>query len=117
MGRWCSRRILALLFGLLLAVGTVVPAVQASDMAPDLATMNCVDATGAICCGDCGGADGDVNADPCLPVCTAGASAVIPAPTILSAADQPQMLAPIQPASRDRASSPDPDPPRTIDLV
>ena len=59
MGRWCSRRILALVFGHLLAVGTVVPPVQAGDMAPDLTPMYCVDATGAICCGDCGGDDGD----------------------------------------------------------
>ena len=106
-----------MVFGLLLAVGAVVPAVQAGDMAPDLAPMNCVDATGVICCGDCGDDDGDVNADSCLPICAAGACAVIPARTLLSVADQPPMLAPIQPASHGRVSSPDPDPPRTIDLV
>jgi hypothetical protein len=117
MKRWSSRHVLALVFGLLLAVGTVVSAVQASDMAVDLATSGCVDTTGAICCDDCGGDDGDVYTGACLPICAGGACGVIPSRITLKTADQPQMLASTHPASLGRAFSPDPYPPRAIDLV
>lgn len=117
MKRWSSRRILALVFGLLLAVGTVVSAVQASDMTLDLATSGCADATGAICCDDSGGADADVYAGACLPICPGGACGVIPSWTALKTADKPQMLAPAHPASLGRASCPDPYPPKPFDLV
>ena len=115
MKRWSSQQVLALFFGLLLAVGTVVSAVQASDMALDLATSGCTDSAGAICGGDDG--DGDVFTSACLPICGGGACGVIPSRTTLNTADRPRMLTPIHPASLGRASSPDPDPPRTIDLV
>lgn len=114
---WSSRRILTLVFGLLLAVGTVVSAVQASDMALDLATSGCVDTTGAICCDNCGGDDGDVYAGACLPICSGGACGLIPSRITLKMADQPQMLASTHPASLGRTSCPDPFPPRPFNLV
>lgn len=101
----------------MLAVGTVVSAVQASDMALDLATTGCADTTEAICCDDCGGDDGDLYTGACLPICAGGACAVIPARTLLKVADQPEMLALTQPASLGRAFWPDPYPPRPSDLV
>ena len=117
MQRWSSRQVLALGFGLLLAVGTVVSAVQASDMALDLATSGCVDAAGAICCDDRGVDAGDAYGGACLPICAGSACGVIPSRITLKTADQPQMLVPTHPASLGRASSPDPYPPRPIDLV
>lgn len=117
MKRWSLQQTLALVFGFLLAVGTVVSAVQASDMALDLATSGCVDSLGASCCNDCGGYDGDVYTGACLPICAGGGCGVIPSRTTLKTADRPQMLVPTHRASLGRVSSPDPYPPRPIDLV
>ncbi len=117
MKRWSSRQVLTLVFGLLLAVGTIASEVQASGMALDLATSGCVETTGAICCDDCGEADGDFFTSSCLSICAGSACAVMSSRITLKTADQPQMLAPTHTASLDRAPSPDPYPPRPIDLV
>ena len=114
MKHWSLRQVLALVFGLLLGAGTLVTAVQAGDMALDLATSGCGDSVGTTCCG--GGDDGDVYTSSCLPICAAGASGVIPSQTTRNTADRQQVLALTHPASLGRVSAPAPGPPRTIDL-
>jgi len=118
MKRWSLQQTLALIFGLLLAVGTVMPTVQASEMALDLTMSGCMDSVVASCCDDCGGDAEDAYAGDCLPICAGGgACAIIPLQRTLKTAGQPQMLAQFHPESRGRASFLDPHPPRTIDLV
>ena len=117
MKRSYSRQILALVLGLMLAVGTVVSAVQASDMAFDPATSSCVDSMGSICCDDCDKADGNIDASACQLVCMAGACAVMPSRITLKTADQERGPVPTHLASLDRSSSPEPNPPRPIDFV
>lgn len=107
-----------MVFGLLLSAGAVVSAVQAGEMALDQALSGCVDSAGASCCDDSGGdAAEDAYGAACLPICAGGASGVMPSRTMVNTADRPPVLAPVYPASLGRAFSPDPDPPRTIDLV
>lgn len=118
MKRRSSQWILALVFGLLLAGGTVASAVQAGDTAVDLTTSGCVDTAGSICCDGCSsGNDGDTYGNNCLPTCTCGAYGVLPSGITLETSDQQQMLISTHPGAPDRASLPDPYPPRTIDLV
>lgn len=118
MKRWSSRRILILVFGLLLAGGTVVSAMQTGDMAFDMTTSGCVDTAGAICCDNCsGGNDEDTSGNNCLPTCTSGTYGVIPSGVTLEMADQQQMLISTPTGLPGRVSLPDPYPPRTTDLI
>ncbi len=116
MKRWSSHQALAIVFGLLLAVGTSVSAVQASDMALDLATSGCTDAMGSSCCDDCGGDDRDSNAGACLSICMNNACGVIPTEAALKAADQSAPSIPNLPESPSVTSPPDPFPPKLTDI-
>jgi hypothetical protein len=117
MRRWFSRPILALTFGLLLAVGSVVSAVQANDMVLSSATSGCMDASAAKCCDNCGSDDSVFYKGFCLPTCTGGTFGVLPVRTTLATANQPVMLDTTWPTSFSLAFSPDPDPPRPLDLA
>jgi hypothetical protein len=116
MKRWPLRQVLALMLGVLLALGMSLSAVQASDMALAMA------ATGGAgsddCSSGCGGDDGgkDAKAMTCAAVCIPPAVAVLaPTPSVAfdhtaNVQSEPDSLLP------DWASSPDPYPPRSIDL-
>ena len=111
MKRCSSRQIIALLLGVFLALGVSLSAVQASDMAFDMAMSSDME-----CCGDCASeSDCDRNGGACLSVCTTTSPAVLPSAVTVKAAVALNMPLLDYQSTYGQASSPDPDPPRPHD--
>lgn len=120
MKRRLARQFLALLFGIVVILGTSLSAVQAGDMAVKMATASGMDASGH---GDCNGCNGSSAGDDgakamvCPPVCVAPGAGILPQ-------IGPEMIVPISVTHSlprearlvGSASAPDPYPPRPSDL-
>lgn len=117
MNRLSSRQLISLLFGVFLALGMSLSVVQASGMASKMAMTSGMADSGNGNCADYGGDDGNTNPVACKAMCTAGYS-----PAVLSFgalfANQSATVPPVphEPPSRGWVASPDPYPPRSIDL-
>lgn len=116
MKRWTPRQLIALVLGVMLALGTTLSAVRAADMA---AKMSAAAAMGAAMPDDCGGGcdDDAAGAGSCVMVCPNSAQAVVPAASPIVAIDarEPQPIGEF--ASAGRSSHPDPYPPKPVILI
>lgn len=113
-----SRQVFAALLGVFLALGMSLSAVRASDMAAKMATMAAdMGASGQGGCNGCGGGDGSATPATCLSICMASAVAVLPPTVPVTVVSAPDLPLRKDLVSSDRASSPDPYPPRPTDLA
>lgn len=117
MKRWTPRQLIALILGVLFALGVSLSAVQAADMAAKM-TAAAMDAAAADRCnGGCGGDDNAMSAGSCVMVCPNSVQAVVPAvgPVVMHV---PREAPPIsESASAGRSSRPDPYPPKSVLLI
>src|SRR3546814_20154861 len=81
MKRWVPRQLIALILGVVFALGTVVSAVQAADMAVEMSTAAVMGAAMAPddCGAACGGDDAASGTGSCVLACPASFQAVVPA--------------------------------------
>ncbi len=111
MKRYSSQHIIALLLGVFLALGMSLSAVQANDMAINMAMSSDMDG-----CNDCGnGSDSDRNGGACLSVCTTPSPAVLPPAVTVKTAEAPNLPLLDYQSTYGQASSPDPYPPKPHD--
>jgi hypothetical protein len=106
-----------MVFGLLVALSTGPSAVQASNMAMKMATSQHMAASGADICGHCADQQGGAKKMTCEATCVAPAAATLPqflSMTLGRAADYPSWRSA---KLSGLTASPDPAPPRSIDLV
>jgi hypothetical protein len=106
-----------LALGLLAALGMGLSAVQASDMAIKMATSEQMVSSGTHSCGQCGDQPGGVKTMACEANCVAPAAAMLPqslAVTFDHAADYPSWRSA---GLSGLTVSPDPSPPKFIDLA
>ena len=115
-----SRQIFSLLLGFFVALGMSPSAVQAGGMAGKLAKMivtSGMDASGYGDCGGCAGGDGGgAKAMACGSICIGPVFAVPPLAFSVSVIPARVMSWREYPHPHDRASPPDPYPPRPSDL-
>src|SRR3546814_15564431 len=92
MKRWVPRQLIALILGVVFALGTVVSAVQAADMAVEMSTAAVMGAAMAPddCGAACGGDDEASGTGSCVIACPASFQAVVPAagPGLLTEAER-----------------------------
>lgn len=101
--------------GVFLALGMSLSAVQSNDMAAKMAMASDMGDSGMAGCGACGSDDdGNTGLGVCTSMCTASAPAMLPIASVATAPETNKPLAPSVPASRGRAFSPDPYPPRSF---
>ena len=112
---WSLRPVFCLMIGVFLALGLSLSAAQAADMAVKMATAAHMGAPGG-CDGCDGGDEGAAMTGPCLPMCTGTGLAVLPAGLTVNSMGVSQALIPGSRVLHERAPSPDPYPPRPIDL-
>jgi hypothetical protein len=111
MGRGLSRHLLALILGVVLALGTGASVVQSNDMAVDMALAS--DA-GMPAHGGCDGCPDNGGAKAaCDAVCTFAVAAVMSSSPILTLSGQRLPAPPIIVSASGWSSPPDPSPPRT----
>lgn len=111
MGRRPSRRLLALLLGVLVALGMSFSAVQASGMAVKMTIASDMSGSGQGGCSGCTD-DGGAQAGMCHPACTVAAVAVLPSGPVVATAQVLRLPPSSNLVSSGRVSSPDPSPPR-----
>lgn len=114
-----ARRIVALCLGVFLALGMSLSAVQAGEMAVQMAMMTSdAGASGQSDCDGCGDS-GDDRADAltCSPALNcSGMTAVLPTGLGLAATGTTKLIIPVSGAARDLIAPPDPYPPRSLDV-
>lgn len=118
MKHWPSRRILALVLGVFLALGMNLSAVQASEMAVQMAMTSDDGSSGQGECDGCGGS-GDDSADAvsCAPMLNcSGMAAVLPMERGLMAPQSTEAFSPVASVAHSLIAPPDPYPPRPPDL-
>lgn len=119
MKRWVPRQLIALILGVMFALGTVVSAVQAADMAVEMSTNAVMDTAAGPdgCGGACGGDDEAASTGSCVVACPTSFQAVVPAagPDVLTDAGAMRPLGEF--ALAGRSSHPDPYPPKPINLI
>ena len=119
MKRWAPRQLIALILGVTFALGTIVSAVQAADMAVEMSTGAVMGAAMApdSCGGACGDDDEAAGTGSCVMACLSSFQAVVPAagPIVLTAARATRPLGEF--ASAGRSSHPDPYPPKPVNLI
>jgi hypothetical protein len=118
MKHWSSRQFIALFLGVFLALGMSLSAVQASDMAVQMAMAGDVDMSGQGDCDGCGGSgDDSVDAVTCSPMLScSGMAALLSAAGGLVATQTIKQVAPVSSVARDLTAPPDPYPPRSLNL-
>ena len=119
MKRFAPRQLIALILGVVFALGTVVSAVQAVDMAVEMSTAAVMGAAMAPddCGAACGGDDEASGTGSCVMACPTSFQAVVPAagPVVLTDATAMRPLGEF--ASAGRFSHPDPYPPKPVNLI
>src|SRR3546814_18367232 len=90
MKDWPSRRILALLLGVFLALGMSLSAIEAGEMGVQMAMASDAGASGQSDCSGCDSGDGS-NAPACSSVLSCSSAAVLPTDRG-SAATKPAVL-------------------------
>jgi hypothetical protein len=115
MKRWAPRQLIALILGVMFALGTVASAVQAADMAVEMSTAAVMGA--AMAPDGCGGDDEAAGTGSCVVACPSSFQAAVPAvgPIVLTAARATRPLGEF--ASAGRSSHPDPYPPKPVNLI
>lgn len=115
MKRWTPRQLIALVLGVVFALGISLSAVQATEMAVKMsaaAAMGTVAPDG--CGGGCGGDDDTASADSCVMVCPNAFQAVVPASGPIVTKDVSESRPGGQFPSAGRSSYPDPHPPKPV---
>lgn len=119
MKHWAPRQLITLILGAMFALGTVVSAVQAADMAVEMSTGAVMGAAMAPdgCGGACGGDDEAAGTGSCVMACPTSFQAIVPAagPVVLTDATAMRPLGEF--ASAGRSSHPDPYPPKPANLI
>jgi hypothetical protein len=106
-----------LVLGLVVALGMGLSAVQAGDMAVKMATSGHMASSGTDNCGQCGDQLGGGKTMVCEATCVAPAAATLPQSLTVTfdrGADYPSWRSARLPGL---TASPDPSPPRSIDLA
>ena len=111
-----NRQVLTFVLGVFLALGPILSQVQATEMAVTMAMLDGMPFSEQGGCDGCGGDNGMVNSGSCLPVCTTVCLAVLPAGISLKAVPTPKMTFVNDWSSPGLSLSPDPHPPRLIDI-
>lgn len=115
MKHWSSRQIIALFLGVFLALGMSLSAVQAGEMAVQMAMAGDVDMSGQGDCDGCG--DDSVDAVTCSPMLScSGMAALLPAAGGLVATQTIKQVTPVSGVARDLTAPPDPYPPKSLNL-
>lgn len=106
-----------LLLGLLVALGMGMSAVQASNMAMKMAMPDHMAMSGTDTCGQCGDEPGGAKKMVCEATCVAPAAATLP--QFLAVTLDPASDYPVSRSARlsGLTASPDPSPPKSIDLI
>jgi hypothetical protein len=118
MKHWLPRQIVALVLGVFLALGMSLSAIQASDMAVQMAMMSDAGASGQSGCDACGG-NGDDRADAvtCSPMLNCfSMAAVLPVQRGLAATDNAELFVSTFGVARDLTAPPDPYPPKSLHI-
>ena len=119
MKRWTLRQLVALILGVVFALGTVVSTVQAADMAVKMSAAATVGAAGGPdgCAGACGGGDDAASMGSCVMTCPSSVQAIVPvaSPIVMVEARTTRPLG--EAASAGRFSPPDPYPPKPVVLI
>lgn len=118
MKHWPSRQFIALFLGVALALGMNLSAVQASEMAVQMAMMGDAGASSQGDCDGCGGSGGDsADAVTCSPVLNCSSmAAVMPTAGGLAVTQTIKQVTPVSGVARDLTPPPDPYPPRSSNL-
>ena len=118
MKHWSSRQFISLFLGVFLALGMSLSAVQASEMAVQMAMAGDADMSGQGDCDGCGGnGDDSIDAVTCAPVLNcSGMAALLPAAGGLVATQTIKQVTPVSSVARDLTAPPDPYPPRSLNL-
>lgn len=115
---WSARHVIALFLGVFLALGMSMSAVQASEMAIQMAMSTDADTSGQGDCDGCGGSgDDSTDAVTCSSVSTcAGMTALLPGTDGLAVFQIIKQGTPVSDVAGDLAAPPDPYPPRSLNL-
>jgi hypothetical protein len=115
MRRWQFRQAYVLMLGLLVALGMSLSAVQASNMAADMAMSgHQMSASGSGSCNGCNDGAGGAKIMVCDATCVAPATATVPqSPALLIERPVDRPLSP-GPALSGWTASPNPHPPKLI---
>lgn len=118
MKHWTPRQLIALVLGVMFALGISLSAVQATEMAVKMsaaAAMGTAAPDG--CGGGCGGDDGAASAGSCVMVCPNVFQALVPAsgPIVTIDLSEPRPIGEFPSAGR--SSYPDPYPPKPVILI
>jgi hypothetical protein len=116
MKHWSSRRIVALVLGVFLALEMSLSAVQASEMAVQMAMASDAGASGQGDCDGCGSDDDAANAVACSSVLNCSSVALLPVECGLAVIKPAKLFIPISGVARDLTAPPDPYPPKSLDL-
>lgn len=115
MKRWSLRQFLALFLAVFVTVGMSLSTVQASGMSAKMTMTSGMDVSG--CCGCPAGGSGGMKAMSCASMCVAPVLAVFPQAAPLMLINRPASFTVLNPLLRGKAATPDPYPPRPIDIV
>jgi hypothetical protein len=117
MTRVSFRRLSVLVLGLLVALGMGLSVVQAGTMATKMATAGHMASSSSDGCGQCGDQPGGTNKIVCEATCVAPAAATLP--QFLAVTFDRATVFPWWRSARlaGLTASPDPSPPRPIDLA
>lgn len=110
-----SRRILALLLGVFLALGMSLSAVEAGEMGVQMAMASDAGASGQSDCSGCDSGDGS-NATACSSVLSCSSAAVLPGDRTSPATKTAVLFVPIFGVAPGLSAPPDPYPPRSLHL-
>lgn len=112
-----SRRVIALLVGVFLIFGGTLSVAQAGDMSTKMAMSAVMSDSGSGTCGDCGGTTGGKKSTHCIPMCApVHGAAVLPIGSAIVAPKAIVSSLPEYEFGRGCSFSPDPYPPKPIDL-
>lgn len=118
MKRWTPKQVIAVVLGVMFALGTVISTAQAAEMAAEMSTGAAIGSAAGQdgCGGPCGGDDATASAGPCVVVCPNSVLALVP-PVGPSVSDAVAARRLTDFASASRSSHPDPHPPKTSFLI
>lgn len=115
MKRSSLRKAIVLFLGVFLILGAALSAVQMGETAVQMVAMDSSDTLGPGGCNGCGDDDADL-AGTCLPMCVSASAALLPSDHLMMVSEKSAPLYPKSTVSHERVFTPDPHPPKFIDL-
>jgi len=116
MKRWTSRQVIAFVLGVFVILGMGLHGFQTSMMAAQMATAVEAGASGMGQCDKCG-SEGDADVITCTSLLNCSSmAAVLPSAHGFLAGEAGSLIIPMSGPARDLTASPDPHPPRSLEL-